>query len=229
MTKWESIRFIRQRTPTWSNLWSISNSKIVRSSYVWFVFVPLIARILNNIERILTFQILNEQITFTMELPFSWKLFFFGATFFSMAILVYIIRCPDIIKKYRGFSDFQKERQTSFQLIEIYMILLVDRMKSEGGKYQAVRSLQEFYRSYCTEDQSISDELIKDDCNILKTISKMNIIEGKLSGAFMHVRNFGEKLRKKSIWLCFALHGMGIAMILLVFIQNIWTVLKMSF
>ncbi|MGB5321475.1 hypothetical protein [Lutimonas sp.] len=228
MAEWEPTRFIRQLSPTWSILWSISNSKIVRSSYVWFVLVPVIARILNNIERILTFQILNEKITITMELPFYWQLFFFAATFFSLANLVYIFRCPDILKKYQAFSDFQKEGQTSFQLIEIYMKLIVSRMKSEGGKYQAVKSLQEFYRSYCTEDQSIKDELIKDDCNILKTISKMNIIEGKLSGAFMHVRNFGEKLHKKSIWLCIALYGIGIAFFLIVFIQNIWTVLKIS-
>lgn len=221
--------FFRQQTPTWSNLYSISKSKIVRSSYVWFVFVPIIARILVKIESTLTFELFDRQITLSMGLPFTWQLFFFGATFILLANLVYIFRCPGILKKYPAFSDFQKEGQTSVQLIEIYIKLIASRMKSQEGTHQILMSLGEFFHTYCIKDESISNELKKDNPQILKMISKMNIEESSFSGAFIHVRNFGEKLHIKSIWLCSILYGIGIAFISGVFIQNICTVLSLTF
>ena len=215
-------------SPTWSYLYSISKSKIIRSSYVWFFIVPVFARMLSKIQSTLTIELFG-QITLCLRLPFTWQLFFFGATFISLGNLVYVLRCPTILKKYRNFSDFQKEGRTSIQLIEMYMNLIRYRLNSQSEKYQVVKSLQEFYRSYCVKDQAIFDELQKETHRILQTVSRMNVLREMLSGAFIHVQDFGEQSHTKSIRLCFILYGIGIAFISWVFIENVWTVLKLTF
>ncbi len=93
---------------SWTSLRVYGSSSIVKSSYVWFIAIPMIARLYSTCneennsgkwycERIIEF-----------DLPFNWKMAFYGAVLFAIATFIYQIFCPHIIKNYKSYEEFSK-------------------------------------------------------------------------------------------------------------------------
>lgn len=119
---------------TWSNLSILGQNKFIQSSYFWFAFVPIVAKALNGINKTLTFVIINQELKVNLSLPFSWKLLFFGSLFFSIGNLIYLIYCPQLIKKYKSFNDFESEGRTERELL-ILLVEIVNKFTNEN-KYK---------------------------------------------------------------------------------------------
>lgn len=92
--------------PTWNGFRSVGESRILRSSYVWLVIVPIAARVLEAVRSPLNFTVLGAPITVNVDLPFSWKAFFFASVAFTVASLVYVLRCPTFVREHKDFADF---------------------------------------------------------------------------------------------------------------------------
>ena len=70
-----------QKVPTWSSLNSLGKSKTLKSSYIWIVVVPLVAKLFSKIESTIDFTLFGAKISVNLSLPFSWQMFYFSALF----------------------------------------------------------------------------------------------------------------------------------------------------
>ena len=101
------LNFLKSKILSWSRLRNFGDNQILKSSYFWIAFVPLVAKILRHVNSV-NIEFYKEIIKLDLELPFSWQLFFWGALFTSIANLIYAIKCPDIIKNFDDFSEFEQ-------------------------------------------------------------------------------------------------------------------------
>lgn len=95
----------------WSNLRSWGHSRLLRTSYLWIVAVPLSAKALAPIAGNHAFTVLGSRVTVHFGLPFSWQVFYFMAIAFSIGQALYTIRCPEILRDYRTFTEFRNAHQ----------------------------------------------------------------------------------------------------------------------
>src|SRR5687768_16444275 len=91
---------------SWKWLKIIPSNKIVSSSYIWLVIVPVIAKFLSYLESPLPFELGGQVIQLDTELPFSWKVFFLSAMFFTFGNIIFFFACPALVKRYRNFDDY---------------------------------------------------------------------------------------------------------------------------
>jgi hypothetical protein len=73
----------------WTTLKQHGQSQWVRSSYFWLFFVPVVAHSMSSLNEGTTLDLGDWHLELSMKLPFSWKLFYFGAVCFSLAGIVY--------------------------------------------------------------------------------------------------------------------------------------------
>lgn len=92
----------------WGSLRSLGNSRLIRTSFLWFILVPVVARLLENLPESVTVAVFNIELKIPFCLPFRWTYFYFMSVSFALAQAVYLLQCPAIIKNYNKFVDFRK-------------------------------------------------------------------------------------------------------------------------
>ena len=112
--------YFNKLVPTWSNLNRYGKSKILRTSYVWLIIIPLIAKVIYQIDKHIPVIFFGKEITFTLSLPFSWKLFFVSSVLFSTAGLLYELFCPEIVRNYKKYSDLVDSGKGTNYLIQSF-------------------------------------------------------------------------------------------------------------
>jgi hypothetical protein len=65
----------------WTSQISLANSKIIKSSYIWLLIVPLAARALSSIDKVINLTMFGATLEISTALPFSWQLLFIAAFF----------------------------------------------------------------------------------------------------------------------------------------------------
>lgn len=123
-----SENIIKPYTPYWSSLGRLGESAILKSSYVWFFVVPIMARFLMYVGPEVQFDLWGETRTFTLSLPFTWTVFFYSAVAFSVAGFVYSVFCPEIIREHRYFSDLGVKGRGEQYIIRVLRNLARRRM-----------------------------------------------------------------------------------------------------
>ena len=143
--------------PKWSSLNRFGKSRLLRSSYVWLLVVPMLAKFLATIGPEIEIPLWESTITITIGLPFSWKMFYFSAVGFSLASLLYSTGCPYIIRDYERFSDFRDEGKGSTQLIGA-LLSLVLRPAPFRSRDSLERWLHYFIDRFCEVPPSTNSE-----------------------------------------------------------------------
>ena len=95
--------------PKWDTLNALGKSRVLRSSYLWLIVVPIAAKALSSVENPIVLTGLGEGLVLSLTLPFSWKLFYFSSVSISVAGLIYSFRCPEIIRKFKSFGQYMSE------------------------------------------------------------------------------------------------------------------------
>jgi hypothetical protein len=115
----------------WSSLSGLGDNRIIRSSYFWFVFVPIVARITQQINEPLQKAFFGLSHTAVwIQLPFSWFMFFFAALFFSIATFLYSISCPEIIRRYPTPIAYYQAGNGILKLIDFFNRLPYEAQKN---------------------------------------------------------------------------------------------------
>ncbi len=104
------------KIPSWSALTYCGRSRILRSSYVWIIAVPLLAQLLQGVNRDFQLSIFGNPVLLTLDLPFSWKMFYFGAIATALASLIYSSTCPNIIRDYERYWELSREGKGARQI-----------------------------------------------------------------------------------------------------------------
>jgi len=113
-TPWQGVRS-KMNTPQflldfflWDGLSKLRKNRLVQSSYVWLIIVPITAKLFSKMEEIFILNVGELKYVFDLELPFSWKLFYLAALFFTCGNIIFSIFSPKIFKENSDFGDFQK-------------------------------------------------------------------------------------------------------------------------
>lgn len=101
----------------WCDLKKIGDTKFVNSMYMWIFAVPLLVKAFEYVEdEKLIFQIFQQQLPISTSLPFSWGMFYFSALFLALGNLIYLYKCPKIIKEHPTYQSYIAEGKKLKQL-----------------------------------------------------------------------------------------------------------------
>lgn len=189
----------------WEDLKTFGSSRVIRTAYFWFVFVPIAAKLIAPIAGQET---MIWGLRLHIGLPFSWQCFFFAALFFSAANLIYDVRCPWIIKRFSLPGEFLS---AGFSRL---------RLKMEAAR------LQEALEALPTKDHD-------DVANLNKVLGDNAGHPGEsaeeLRNMYIVLTGYADHIhpgsRRAATWLYYA----GFLLIGVVVAQNIWSVLRVLF
>ncbi|EJG0412268.1 hypothetical protein C4D16_RS17500 [Vibrio parahaemolyticus] len=101
----------------WCDLKKIGDTKFVTSMYVWIFVVPLLVKAFEYVEDDkLVFHIFQQPLSISTSLPFSWAMFYFSALCLALGNLVYLMKCPKIIKEHPTYQSYLNEGKKLKQL-----------------------------------------------------------------------------------------------------------------
>lgn len=91
----------------WSQLKSIQQHNLVKSSYIWLFIVPVISKAFQYLETPVKINVFEHLFELDLVLPFAWQVFFLCALLFVLANVIFILFCPPLIKENNHYGDFQ--------------------------------------------------------------------------------------------------------------------------
>lgn len=183
----------------WTSLVQLGNNSMLRSSFVWLIIVPIVAK---SLERSGEIAKIVDDLEIALKLPFNWYIFYFSAVLIACANALYLLRCPKLVKEFRTYGEFQRSGQTAMYLMSRWEELGVDMEQIEGSKKRAsLWQLKRFAESEMAGDSATIDTAFE------KVI-------------FAHLHHDFNQLHPISRTLCSVLYALGLIGILWVAVQN---------
>lgn len=211
---------INQRLPNlildainWNSLSAIGSLRLVRTSYLWLMIVPLSARILSQFPDNVTIQLFGAEFTFIFALPFSWKMFYFSALAMAAGTLVYVVKCPPLIKEFKNFTDFERDGSSRLML---KMPMATHALKYPKRRAEFIAFLIQFCGA--NENQHSREALI----------NELDIKDEKLADAFHYVGGVISTWNTVPRVLCALCYGVGLLLFLVVFFDTLMFVFKFT-
>lgn len=109
------------------------SSFFIRSSYFWFVFIPIWVKALSKVDSTLSIPVPGKTITLHLSLPFTWWLFFFSAVAFAIGKIVYQVRCPMFIRRYPTYEAYVKGGSSQVVLLQVFLSAVRQLFPETGG------------------------------------------------------------------------------------------------
>lgn len=237
---WITAKFI----PSWTALRSLGESRVIKSSYFWILLVPVAANVILRLETPLNIIVLGENFTIHMDLPFSWKLFFYASCAFTVASLIFKLNCPISIREYKNYDDF---KQKGGSYLEIYS----DFAKSI---YLPSHFSHEYYSMLRDDSGTHADPRVKDVWDTLQIATGANIennyieqikadpktpqlpvfftqtppVEDRVSDVFFHIRSRVASVKLPARLAASSFYTIGIILMTIVSSQNIYYVVRLG-
>ncbi len=231
------------RIPSWSTLTKYGRSRLIRTSYIWLFAVPFLAQLLRGVDRELELSFLGNPLTLTLDLPFSWKMFYFGAVAAAIASAVYSTYCPNIIRDYERYWELNREgkgsRHITRALLEaaashslltppkqgsLLMRLCRKHSLPDLGIERRRAFLGEFLERY--SDNFGQNEPDPADAWILS--HKTEIKADKLAEAFWYVRDIADRTRPMARVVAGSCYVVALGFLAAVLLQNFVYVVRFT-
>ena len=90
----------------WTDLCRFGTQRFAKTTYYWVATIPLVAKALEQLEPSYNLTLFGTKFTIVLQLPFSWTMFYFGSVFIAVATLLFSLKCPAIISRYRTSREF---------------------------------------------------------------------------------------------------------------------------
>lgn len=174
------------------------------------------------------------RVPMNFDLPFSWEVFFYSAVAASAANLIYLWKCPPIVKDYPSYLEFKEQGKGNEILRKEFSQLITEHYKKLNSAHLQ-KNMEEYYRTYCDiyGNFDVGKELEKIEerpfPTALNVIQMTYIIEPKLPEAFWFIRNFADDLNPGFRIFCFLFYALALLLVTFVMLQNIWFVLRYTF
>lgn len=209
---------------TWNNLRTLGENSLLRSSYYWFFLVPIAAKILSQVKSPLDIELFGQIHSLSLELPFSWILFYFSSTAFAIATLIYSIFCPDIIRKFPYFSSF-------YQLGNGVRALYnhIEGMNTEFINQNRKRDFEKVAWNSVGGDSKGFEEDKLPDWTVEEIFLRMeHRLKREEMGDLFYLTSFVHGFTKPALRsVVGGFYLIGFSFLFIVFIQNFFSVLKM--
>ena len=184
---------IKKYTPSWKGLESIGNNNIVKSSYMWIIVIPIIAKFFEKFPTDFSIPF-YKNLTIILVLPFSWQLLYLSALIFAVSTLLFVFFCPEIINKFSNVKEYIEKGLGKEQLIIVFSTWLrkdTSINDANGNKIEKDELLSLFYKKYCKELKDTELEQFNDKSKSLdKRIRKLSIKKSEFYNAFWFVRSY---------------------------------------
>lgn len=212
--------------PKWSTLAAFGDNRLLRSSYVWLIVVPVIARLFDGIGSPIILTGISQELKINLELPFSWKIFFFAAVAISFANSVFAIYRPNIVKL-RDFGKFQQKGYTITYLVWEFMMATLQRdLTRMLGEFlfrqddpEPKGEKPDFDKKYVRKLDIIPTEIISHPTYALD--GKAIVDDGKVGELFWAMYDEANHSGLAARIVCFVMFAIGFLSILYVMAENI--------
>jgi hypothetical protein len=97
---------LKKYIPLWSFLRSLRTNRLVSSTYIWLIIVPLAAKATSGLNESLSFETAGTMHSISLTLPFSLQVFFLSALMFVIGNILFVVFSPKFIKLYSDFGYF---------------------------------------------------------------------------------------------------------------------------
>ncbi len=181
----------------WITINEIGRIKLLRSSFIIFFILPIVAQII-------------EKYNIDYAIPISWLMLYYSTLSISIGTILFAIFCPEIVSKYTTFEDFQRSGKGGPYLYNQLSSLV-------SKKYDNHEELKEELSKYTFAH-------LKNYLGIGSAVETCFINPNNEIFWFVHNSlNYS----KTKIRICITLfYGIGFILLAYVFIEKIFTVTK---
>jgi hypothetical protein len=224
-------------TLSWTFIKRIGGLRILQTSYIFFIAIPIAAKFITSIGPELSIPIWEE--TLRLSLPFSWSLLYFSSFAISVANVVYFFGCPQLIKDYDTLDNFVQEGHNINQVLR-HIISYIHNFKKNDDLETVQLILERFHYYACKRQSHLydnTDELVM--CNDLDDVVErfLSKIENRLDhsssyaleNTFYFTRNILGYTKSSLRYLCAILFFVGIILFIIVLLQGFTYVCKTTF
>jgi len=223
----------------WSTMRSVLEAKVISSISVWLILVPILVNFTSEFP---TFYYAapfsgKDDLTFVLEIPFNWYLLYFSAICFAVARLLYVIACPQFIRKYGSSASASSDGVTAELVKDYASAYLTDRGRKRLNRNSPEgRRLNSFIQELTGETNAVGQHWD----GILKQETFQALVAGshvrEIPGTGTYLRAFKltgdeeeDKKRLTSLllwkfidWLDYARVGMRAATLSLLFLGGLF-------
>ena len=220
-----NLKKIISKIPSWPILANIGNNKLVVSSYIWIIIIPIAAKFLEHFPSVLLIKINDNDLSLGLILPFQWKILYFSALSFALATFIYHISCPNLIKNFSDMNHFKEKGLTKVQLINFLSTWLRTESTpydASGTKMEKTKLIQKIHDEYC--ENTITEALI--NSNLDKSVKTFKIKEEEEINAYWFIRTVMSNDRLWIRIIITILYCVGFSLLLYLLIENIYSVIK---
>jgi hypothetical protein len=183
----------------WQQLRGLGNSRAVRNSYLWLVFVPIAAHLASKLPDELHVAFAGHDLRLPLGLPFSWKVFYAGAVCFSLASFLFQWKCPKIIKEFGNFKEFETAGGSSKLLTDYFY----DAVNAFAAHNDAKEVAESFFRQWGQFRCEFSPTGPKTPHSVWAAIAQFRghqILESSLPDAFVEVQQLARYRQPIGRW-----------------------------
>lgn len=200
---------IKKAFPGWSTLSGLGNSALIKSFSIWFVIIPILAKITEGISGEIDLGIFSPPLVIHWDIPFSFKILYLATVFFTLANIIYTIRAPKIIKEYKSYSDF-KEKEGSFESLKQMFEPLLERSSKE---YKEIL-LSDFFDHVHTTEPEFGPSDLRERFDVC-TVAQEHHAE-----AYSNIKGAYNEENSKSQVCIIALYVLGFLCLAYLFVEN---------
>jgi hypothetical protein len=120
VTKWQN-RLLE--VVAWTQIRNLHKMRVFQQMYGWMFLVPVLARIVSKFPETVIFKFLDQELTFSITLPFSWEMFYYSSVSIVISNVIYQLFCPRLIKDHANPTSFIEERK-GIPNLERYRVML---------------------------------------------------------------------------------------------------------
>lgn len=208
----------------WIQLQTFGNSSVLKSSRLWLILVPLAVKALEASPNPLVIPSIG--VSLNLDLPFSWKIFYFSSVAFAVAGLIFDWRCPPLVKDYDGFPAYNAQQFDPTRLSELLIAF-----NPIFGK-ENLAAIRRFLRHAQLSPLEL-DDLIKrfheadtefatdiERASLVNRLRNIQVDENHEGSAFHFVRSLASSHFPVSLAICTIAYVTGFLLLGWVLIQN---------
>jgi hypothetical protein len=226
----DTTKFAMDEAISWLSLKRFGSLRVLKTSYIWLVAVPLAAKILAAMPNKIHIPWFEFDIPLAIDLPFSWEAFYFSAVFFAIASFLFGISCPSIIKNYDSFTDYEAEGRGFMTLKSEAMRTLVRAINERPSP--SINWERGTIAPCYPRTQEMAKALVAAHTQLGEKLSALKLEMGdanqkkNLGDLFHYVQEKASMLSVRLRIACTFFYFGGFVLIGMVTLQNLVTVLK---
>jgi len=220
---------ILRLTPQWTVLRGLGESSIVKSSVVWFVLTPIVAKLVLTLK----FEVLPNTPYASwaklLVLPFPWWMLYVASLFFAVGTLAFRFYCPPVIRDYANYREFREAGVASFQLTEWFTDIAEGGLSGQTDEGHITNGQALMLDMYCERcfgkklvDLVDKKTLEEGDFGMISfAIWQGNIPEARIGEAFHMVRKEADHLFPRWALFTTAFFGLGLVATTILLVRNL--------